>query len=594
MFLKKLDNKRFRRLSYDIECVVDCNRVDFNTLHSFIDELYRLSKELGPECGLVHAGIPLLSPLEIRWLDPFFVKVLIYMNTISKVIDLARPDKVYAVGHSQIVDMARDIAAKKGIGFSQKKGLLELPLSLMTPWRVVPDYRPLCELNLRGLPSKVEVANTFPAKKRPRVLFIGWFDRTMERLAAALPALRVGLDADLFLLSSRRVSLTGDLRRAGLICSYSHEWLSRQEGERLMSDVGHSARLGWEQLKRQASSRLGHSWYGLPIFPYAEPILKGSCLEGGKLSAFFVEVAKRAIDSYQPDMLVCFEDWELPRAATLVCRQRNIPTVIYAALSNNAYTGLVRRPQEWMATAGEVLYRGYHRQFKEGHIRVVGDTLVDRTLETSKEEVRRKVCSDLGLNAERPVVLLLSVYSAANSVAMKDIELLYKKTSQAVKGISGAQLVVKTHPLQPTRDVKEWMRSWGCHGQVVDNYNLLSLCRAADIVSVPVTTAVWQAMLAKTPVVTIQERESLEKFQDMEYGYLDNKGVVYISPDEDPVPMFEKLIFDPSFRRTQIQKGVEHVQEHVGLLDGHAAERLTNFFIDILHTSLSRNEGKNS
>lgn len=580
MFLRKIKNAKLRKFSYETESVAEWNNVDFSSLHSFLDELYSISAELGPEYGLMHEGIPLLSLIEMRWVDPFFSNTLIHINTIRKVIDNENPDMVRVIGQSPIVNMAMDLARRKKIRFSQGKGVFALPWGLISKRNSIPPYRSLSHGMLKRSPHRAENGIFAESKRRPRVLFIGWLDRTVDRLAVALPALRQGLDADFYLVAEKRVSLTEDLRRAGVVCSYTDQWMDRKDGAALMRNVERASRKGWDQLKRHARSRLGQSWYGVPIFPYAEPVLKCSCLDGGRLSVYFVEIAKRVVERCQPDLVVCFEDWELPKAVTLICRQKKIPTVAYYVLSNNTYCGLVRRSQEWMAVAGDVIYRGFQEQYAEGHIRMVGDTLVDRAVVSSKEEARHKVCSDLRLSFEKPIVLLISSYASA-PVTMRDMEDIFKKTAQAAAAIQGAQVVVKTHPGQPTKDVKEWMRSWGCKGQVVDNYNLFSLCQAADIVSAPITTAVLQAMLAKTPVVSIQRRELLEKFKGMGYDYLENKGVVPISPDEDPSPVFKKLLFDHDFREAQIQRGLRHVQEHMGPIDGNATSRLISFLNEI-------------
>ncbi len=581
LFLEKVKDEGLRRYNYGIENVAAWNSVDFSSLHSFADALYSQSKELGMEYGLVHRDIPLLSTIELRWLLPLFFNNLIYVNTIKGVIEKESPDTVRTIGRGPVAGIVKAVAAKEGPLLDQRHGLFTSLFGLTAYRRGIPDYRLLIRSFAKRLPSKVEGGIFSEKKTRPRILFIGWIDRSVERLVAALPSLRQNLDADIYLLAEKRVSLTENLRRAGVKCSYSHEWINTREGVKLTRSVEGAARRGWDQLKKHAPLRLGHSWYGVPIFPYAEPILRNSCLEGGRFSAYYVEVAKRAVERCQPDMVVCFEDWELPRAVTLICRQRKIPTVAYYALSSNAYNNVVVRSQEWMAVSGDVFYNSFLGQYGKERICAVGDTLVDRAVISSKEEARRKVCSDLGLSFEKPIVLLISFF-AASPFTIRDVEALFKNTGQAVNAIKGAQLIVKTHPLQATKDVKKWIKLWGCKGRVVDNYNLFSLCSAADIVSVPITTAIWQAMLARTPVVSIQYKGLLERFEGQGFDYLENKGVVHISPDENAAPVFEKLIYDNDFRLAQIARGLKHVQEHVGPLDGNATLRLTDFFKTIM------------
>ena len=129
------------------------------------------------------------------------------------------------------------------------------------------------------------------------------------------------------------------------------------------------------------------------------------------------------------------------------------------------------------------------------------------------------------------------------------------------------------------------MAEWGCSSLVVQEWDLLELCLAADLVCVPVTSAMWQAMLARTPVVCIQPRARLEQYDQLGIDYLKGKGIIHISPEEDPVPIFKKLLFDPSARQAQIERGLIHVTEHVGPLDGCSSQRLAQWMVEIIQSA---------
>ncbi|MEI6437718.1 MAG: hypothetical protein WCO69_03085 [Candidatus Omnitrophota bacterium] len=581
-FLQQKDVAGPRQYSYDRESIYQFNHVDFAAMHSFLDELYAISKELGPEFGLVHAGIPLLSPIEIRWVDPFLRQRLAPINVVQKILRSEQPARVLGLGRGSMMDIVREASAQAGVDFERQQGPAAWPFDLASRTRVRIPFRSMDDTLLKWLPPEADTRAFAQPKGRPRVLFIGWLDRTVERLVAALPQLRENLDADLFCLAPRRVSLIGELQSQGVHYSDMHHWISQQEGRRLIGDARKAAARGWQEIQSLSVKRMGQRWYGLPIFPYAEPFLKQACLEGVPFSFHFVESARRAIDRCRPDLVVCFEEWELPRAVSLLCRERQIPTVAYYAISNSNYPGLIRRSQDWLAASGEVLATAFKQQFPEGQHRIVGDTLVDKALESSVPDVRSKVCAELGLAPDKPVVLLLSTY-VVGVVTFKDLEEMFKRTFQGVAGVKDAQLIIKAHPLQPIEDIKKWLKMWGCRGVVVRDYNLLSLCLAADLVSVPVTTAAWQPMLARVPVVCLLRREVVEQFQDMRYDFLENKGVVHIALEADPAVVFNRLITDPVARQEQIERGVRHAEEHVGPADGKAGARLTGLLREILN-----------
>jgi hypothetical protein len=391
------------------------------------------------------------------------------------------------------------------------------------------------------------------------------------------------------MLGVKRISLVDELRKAGVVYSRTEEWMTGAEVTRLMDTTRRRSRRGWHSLQAYARNGLKQEWQGLPIFRYAAPALKASCEDGAEFSAYFVETARRAIDRCKPDVLVCFEDWELPRAATLLCRQRKIPTIAYYSLSGASYPEMIRRSQEWMAVSGESLYRNFLPQYGGDHIRIVGDTVVDKAVSLSRDDARRKICLDFGLRTDAPIIVLLSTYTVT-PMRQEDIKEMFQRTFDAASAVTGSQLVIKTHPMQPTERVKQWVADWGGAGTIIDNCDLFTLCRAADIVSTPPTSGVWQALVAGTPTVCLMPRETVAQFTNIGYGYLERKGIWHISTDQDARSVFRDLIFDVKIRDEQIRKGYEHAQEHVGPVDGHACERLVSFLKEVMHTALCPQE----
>jgi hypothetical protein len=567
----------------DVEVYPYASHANYLPLHQFADALYRLSELAGPEGGLSYHDLPILKLLEIRWLEPLFIGLLVYGDIIGRVLEETHPARIRTIGKSALVSLIADIAHSRGVPVSA----CPLPWYAHHLHKNIDGgsvlYQEMAQHDLSALPVRADTS-AFDRVGSPRILFIGGFNRTVERLRAALMQIKAHCESEIYLLAWRRVTLTETLKGQGMACSYVNDWLSEGEGRRLIERAGVWGREGWRIIQSVAATELPHTWQRIRIYPYAEPFLRATCLEGIKRAVFVAEVANRVINHCRPNLVVTFEDWELMRAITLLSRQRGIPTLTYYNLSNNIYSGLIRRTQEWMAVSGKILYNAFLPQYPPDHIRIIGDTLADRILTASRNEVRAKICSELSLSKHQPLVVLLSTYPTI-PITLDDIRILFQRTFHAARQIRRIQVVIKAHPGQSLKSVRQWMAAWNCSGTLVQDCDLLDLCLAADLVSAPITTAVWQAMLARTPVVSIQPRALLEQFENMGFDYLKGKGIVYIPPESDPVPIFEKLLFDTGSRQAQIERGLLHVSEHIGPADGHAAHRLAQFIAEIMQSN---------
>ena len=569
---------------WDTDSETWLNRAAFGVLHDFTDRLCALTAPAGAVDGLAFHGVPALKVLETRWLDALFSTLLVYGDVVSAAMDELRPDSLHLLtGESAIESLGAMIARSKGIRVTRGGAWSAPPLRALTRL-ASPDYgdpyRSMVRRELAELPDEADTS-AFEQVDRPLVLFVGSVNRTVERLLAAMPAISSRLDCRVGLMATSRVTLADRLREAGVICSPTHAWLNARDGAEIVDRARVRGKNVWHSLATHADALSTVTWQGAPIYPSAAPLVKAVCTDGAPRAAMITEIAARVIEKARPAVLVNFEDGDINRAFTYICRERKIPTLAYYTLSPDSCSGLIRRSQEWLAVCGSYLQRSFSPQFPPDRIRIVGDSLTDRVALLSKDEARRKLCSRLGLNADRPIIVLFSTYPNSH-MRLSDLRVLFERCFAGARQIPGAQVVVKGHPLQSLDSVEAWMRDWDCRAPLIQDWDTLELSLAADLVCAPLTAAVWMAMMAGTPVVSIQPREILEQFEDLGYDFLKGKGVRYIDPSEDPTPVFTELLFDPAARQAQIARGTVHVSEHVGPLDGQASHRFADFLADVL------------
>jgi len=562
---------------YDRALLLAVETLDFAPLHRFADTLEEKSHTLTANgASFTHRGLSLSKIHEIRWIWPVayncaFSRLClteISQHSATQFKALGWSGKLpAAVLAADRAGLSVDIVTQRLAGASAR---LQYRAQSRFLHRVVPHYLNKTSKQRRALATRSD--------DRKRMLVIGNFDRTIERLERLMPAL-ASAGFDLHVTALPRVERVANLRELGVECSLVSDWIEPGEANALQRKTASAARKWWREVEA-ARADFNQESYGVRVYDNAREILKAHVLNGAGAAALAAEVSTRVMDAYAPDIVLNFEDWDFNRAASLLARQRGIPTLAYYCLSAPGHAGMVRRTQEWMAVAGENLRSAFAFQYDPDHIRVVGDPLV-----TAQElrcinvaELRQK----LGLKIDARYIVLMSSYPTAG-IALEDIEQIFRRTFHAATAL-GVEVVVKAHPAQPIDEVRNWMRAWnlGNDAIILRDCSLSELCSAVDVASVPVTSAVHQALLVGTPVVCLQSTRSLEPFESMGFDYLTGKGVVHVAPDIDATSIIRALIFDSDARAEQVRKGFDHAKEHVGPIDGGAPQRFVAFVQYIL------------
>jgi hypothetical protein len=251
-----------------------------------------------------------------------------------------------------------------------------------------------------------------------------------------------------------------------------------------------------------------------------------------------------------------------------------VATSSFLILSPSFFPGLIRREQDNVWTSGIVLKDLYAQWVDNRKIVAIGDPLADRAKVRRCHFMRTDFLRTNNIVPDLKVIGLLSSVPDHSSIFPEDLETLFRSASKCAKEL-GVALVVKCHPLQSENTVQRWMRQWHCNGLIIRNCDLFDFSLACDLIFAPYTTAVWQAMLAGTPVVSTQ-RVVVELDQSLNgMGFCAAKGIVHLDSEALNYSLITALIDEKSaIRRDQIFRGFEHVQEHVGPLDGGSGNRM--------------------
>ena len=146
-------------------------------------------------------------------------------------------------------------------------------------------------------------------------------------------------------------------------------------------------------------------------------------------------------------------------------------------------------------------------------------------------------------------------------------------------------MLVKRHPLQPLGQIQSWLKKWDCKGIVLSDCDLVDFSMACEIVFTPATTAIWQVMLAGTPLASFQKPPYDLDSSVYGLGFSSGRGVIQLDEKNPNFNLISDLVSSPSVRSEQIRRGFCHVAEHMGEMDGGSVKRLVNCATSLIRSN---------
>jgi hypothetical protein len=372
------------------------------------------------------------------------------------------------------------------------------------------------------------------------------------------------------------------LAEQGARCFHFDSFMTEKEWCSIENQLTANARSAWAKLRKQHSPTK-HTWQGIDLLRLADIALERSFFVHLAQAVLAFQVADRAMQKINPDLVLCFEDSELPRAVSRLAKRINVPSVAYIPHSPAVYPGLLRRSQEQLLVSGSMLHPQMSQWRIADSISVVGDTLADGVGRKKRLFSRTAFWAHHKLESRQGVIGVLSTWPDHSLVTLAEITNQFAKAVEVGTHLN-RPVAIKLHPLQDENSVKNWLSSLGVKASILRNCDLLDFCFACDVIIAPVTTAVMQAMMAGVPVVYFQSKEvDIETNVHADYGFSNHEGIRCIAPGENAIEVLSDLLLNPDKRAAQIKKGLQYVSKHVGEMDGLNSRR----FVDSLDKRLA-------
>ncbi len=558
---------------------------DFKKLHQFADFLHERSLH----AGLEWKGLSTFKIMETRWLDPLLNYVVSYIDLISSVYEkLPKSTEIITLTQNSIIEkIAFELAQKKGLLVNQSRSWQSKILSVMQQLdeksKTKQAYQNIVSFWLKLTPNKA-THTAVPQKKKKRILFVGYKERTLRRFEVLIPTL-LELDVEILLLSNLRGhssqvdQLVGGFQKQGVLTFWDSDFFSKNEIKTLLSQV---QKINSNAVREFFSKPFEFFYQDLDLVEYAHPLLHDVATAGNLASAIYSEASERVLNMLDPDLIVHFEEWELNRALAMRSQIKNIPSIAYYTMSPMGYCGLLRRLPENLATSGSFLAKAFSVDggYPKEKISIIGDPLADKFLKIKTNEAKKEILNKYSLDVQKPFVLLLTTFPDEN-IHFADLERFYRSCCHACKNL-GADLLIKVHPQQNPNEIKSMFIGLGLKNiNLFHQEDLLLLATAADLSVVTATSATSQILMVGTPVVSIQP-SSIQNILESVYEYKSGAKIPVINLGEDPTPIFKSLLFDKDIRLKQIQNGYEYITKHVGPLDGNTSKRFSEYLTQFL------------
>ncbi|MGE4232492.1 MAG: hypothetical protein AB7F43_04100 [Bacteriovoracia bacterium] len=554
-------------------------KVDFKTLRGFSKNLDELSYNL--------TGFHTFSLFIIRWLDPIVNHFCAY---VEQLIDLKEKNPNIAVSTltqaSFIERLARMIFLQKISKTSLRSTVLstflknlqriETRSKLWVPFdNIVSDWKTFCD----------EEPNLNPVgkKSKPRVLFIGYKPRTLQRLQSLIPVFQKENKVEVCVLGVCKGydkdadRIFKDLQEQGVKIAWASEYVGRFE----VDDLLLKGRRAVRETRSKFESSLKFVYKGLDLTDEVKSFLTSVFEKGSQIAPIYELAATRSLSDIEPDAIVHFEDWEINRAICLAS-QPKVTNVSYYVFSPLVLCDMFKRLPQKAAVSGQYLKSGFSSSlgWPENDITIVGDPAVDLCANISKENSRQKLNAQFGFDVSKKLILVIANY-ADEFVSSDDYTKFYAKALEYSKA-AGFEILVKAHPQQNFGQLENLLKSLGYDtNKLVQHADLLELSAGCDVALVTHTTATNHILMAKTPVLSILPSGTHAQL-DKIYHYSD-AGIPVLSLENSFLEDLKKSVLDLDWREGVLAKARLAIEEHVGPIDGQSAQRMCSLVVDLCY-----------
>jgi len=346
--------------------------------------------------------------------------------------------------------------------------------------------------------------------------------------------------------------------------------LPRADARRLVREL--------RPVSRRLLARLGYRQPGGSLAAVVAPYARDAVTTSLATARLYLAAAFRALDAHRPAAVVITSDRRMSeRALALAARQRGIPSLLFygGAILGRDRTNLFDVGDR-ILVLGEHVRRGLIEQGIEARrVVAVGDPRSNDARLMSPEQLRADVCRDFGLEASRPLIVMVSKYLSFIFSAVEK-EAFYRTVHDAVTALGNASIVVKLHPNEDVDLVRRQVETWDWPDALLTkDYDIFRLFGAADVAVMVTSMAGVEAMSMNCPVIAVQTPGKDFEGPSMP-AYVSEAAVdrVDMGDAKELERVLRRIVTDPAARAALIERGRRFAAPHLQPSDGPPIDRM--------------------
>lgn len=529
---------------------------------SFIRE----APKIAPWLDIRHKGLALWRFDEYIMFEKFFPPLLQNIETISRIIEQEKPEKIIIYNSSSKWGMVQKNFSSK-IPVEDKTDILSLLrkkiFEILTPLAVrTLDFSFMKQKNRdSSRHQKIMVSqNDAAQQKNKEIVFF-----ESERMFQCYRNLLKRLKPRVTILQDEEYKQKSEEFPFDSI----HDYVSSKAKNELVQLQEFLVKK-LAALKKSPEFRKRLQYRGIPLFEMLRDVWDYVFVMGFIKSAYYVECISSYLASNQPKLVIIMcEDPKRQKVTAELAKKMGIKTLMLMhgaigerdILYNTLLSGHIAAYGEHYA---EIFVKlGYPAE----QITITGNPAWDSILDIKMS--RKDLYAQLGLSEDKKIILLATTHfpiDVRNGMAYASFKAMKLLSSDS----SEYRLVIKVHPEESPNFYLALAEEFGIQVQIVEELSILhALVAYSELVIISDSTVGLEAILLNRPLIDINLSQA--PFWN---DYVEKGAALGVKKEEELLPTINLIINDNTKTNARLEKNrKKYIYSHLYRRDGKAAER---------------------
>ena len=201
-------------------------------------------------------------------------------------------------------------------------------------------------------------------------------------------------------------------------------------------------------------------------------------------------------------------------------------------------------------------------RFPQENLRVVGDVFASKVGAEELGIARKKWREELGVRGAGKLVLALSFFVGPDISETQKRRFL-RCTSDGVKEVEGARLIVKAHPNEDKALLTRMLAEEGVEPIfVAHTESLRELLLASDAACMVYSQAGMEVVMMDIPLFIVQDEAMLQGYEDW-VPYVREGAAVFVPDTSRFADALRPILFSPEARRNRLEQAAKFREKYI-------------------------------